>query len=464
MPNKLNIKKYSKKKNKVKRTKIMYGGLKCDNPSNKAYMMCGHGGTTSMILDVPDGCVYITTTLCGTSSPSSFMNNFFVLFKNSPDTVKNPCDVNNFNRINQVFSRNSEASYYIGNTKTNDTIGNPENTNYLNMHISKKTCETSATCPKKYLFQYKDSLYIPCAYWFFNNNVLLEKMGKTPPAHDSIICEISGLISSDNSFEEMKRIKIENYPNSEWTYPMIRDSHIQEIYKYSMYPGIDDILAKIRELNIQKQSYLKITDPTDRKYIDINSTNQFTRRYYDSFIMSGYDFIKMIKQHFSITQSELFKRFSGVHYNTLCRPFNLLVGWNGEHEENPFYSKKFQRQSSVDNRENLLQLYDEESGASPAATHSDTNSSCKKCNTPVAAAAAAAAGIACCLGSMGASVPATATAAAAAATLGAYSAPKIQKMIKREGGKKNKNKTKNKRSYKTKNKRSYKTKTKKLLK
>ena len=99
-----------------------------------------------------------------------------------------------------------------------------------------------------------------------------------------------------------------------------------------------------------------------------------------------------------------------------------------------------------------------------------TNSLCKKCITPAAAAAAAASGVTCCL--MGFSAPVTATAAVAAASLGAYSGPKIEKMIKREGGKKNKNKSKkhykntttrkNKRTHKnkTKTKRSYKNKTK----
>ena len=88
------------------------------------------------------------------------------------------------------------------------------------------------------------------------------------------------------------------------------------------------------------------------------------------------------------------------------------------------------------------------------------NSICTKCDTAIAAASAAATGVTCCL--MGFSAPVTATASAAAASLGAYSGPKIQKMIKREGGKKNKNKTKkyykNKRTRKNKTKRSYKRK------
>ena len=86
-----------------------------------------------------------------------------------------------------------------------------------------------------------------------------------------------------------------------------------------------------------------------------------------------------------------------------------------------------------------------------------TNSICKKCPTTAVATAAAAAGIACCLGSMGASVPVTATGALDAAA----SVPIIQK-IKREGGKKNKNKTKSKKYYK--NKRTRKNKTKRSYK
>ena len=99
----------------------------------------------------------------------------------------------------------------------------------------------------------------------------------------------------------------------------------------------------------------------------------------------------------------------------------------------------------------------------PAAA---SNSICKKCDTQVAAAAAAAIGATCCLGSMGFTAPVTVTGAVAAATLGSYSAPKIEKMIKREGGKKNKTKkhSKNKKTRKNKtrrNKRSKKHKNKK---
>jgi len=85
-----------------------------------------------------------------------------------------------------------------------------------------------------------------------------------------------------------------------------------------------------------------------------------------------------------------------------------------------------------------------------------TNNVCKKCNTSTATAAAAATGIACCLGSMGASAPLTATAAVVAASLGAYSGPKIVKMIKREGGKKNRRTKRCKKYYKNKTKKYYK--------
>jgi hypothetical protein len=436
MPNK-----FSKKKNKVKKVKIMYGGLICQNSTNKAYHMSGHGGSTINIYDVPDDCVYITTAMCGNITTSSVLLEFYHFLKNNPDIVKNPCDTNNFNTINQVLSRNSEASYYIGNTKTNDTTGNPKNSNFLNMHISKKTCETSAKCPKKYLFQYKDAYYLPCLYAIYNKKVLLEEMGNTPPIHDTITIQYSGLISADNSFEEMKTIQMYEPTLSVWKCPMIRISNIKEIYKYSVYPEISDILAKITELNIQRESYLKITDPTDEKYYDLNSGDEFMRKYYDSFIMSGYDFIKMIKQHFAITQSQLFRRFPGVHYNTLCRPFDLLFGpYSKEGQENPFYSKNFQRQSSVDNRQNLLELYDEESASAAAASDS-------------ASAAAA---------SDSASAAAASDSASDATASDASTSPKIQAMLKREGGKKNKNKNKTKKYYK--NKRTRKNKTKRSYK
>jgi hypothetical protein len=460
--------KFSKKKNKVKKVKIMYGGLICPNPSNKAYIMLGHGDTTGTILDVPNDCVYVTTTLCGNVSIVSHGEDFYSFFKNNPEIVKNPCSYSNFKAINRIVSKDSKSDEYISSVESNYPDNRLDNTSFLNMHISRTTCETSAKCPKDYLFHYKDAVYLPCGYWFYKDNIELTGVN-IKDEHNRINLYTSGLISSDNSFNN--RILISLIRIEPWKYPMLTYDYIRLLYKYSVYPTLDDILSKITELNIQTKSYLKITNPSNyyilSKIAELNrlektmlgiiapfeTTNYVINkpRLEDKYIISGFDFVKMMKQHFTRRQSELFKSFPGVHYNTICRPFyepqDIVVSET--------YSKEFQRQTSVGNKENLLKLYDEESAAE--ATDSAANSSCKKCNTPVATSAAAAAGIACCLGSMGDSVPVTAAAS------GEHYAPKIQRMD-RGGGKKNNNKTKSKKYYKNKTKRSYKNKPKRSYK
>jgi hypothetical protein len=437
MPNKLNIKKYNKKSKKNKKMKIMYGGLNCPNPNDKAYLMLGHGSTTRDLKAVPADCVYITTTLCGTSTNTINNMDFYLLFKNNPEIVKNPCSFSNFNTINQIISKDSKVDDYISNVKSNTTSDNIfHNSNFLNMHISRSTCETSTTCPKKYLFQYKDASYMPCSYWFYRDDRQLH--GPNIKAeYNRLVLRYSGLIDSDNSFDNQNSVSIT--PIGPWKYPMLTYELIRSLYKYSVYPKIDDILAKITELNIQRESYLTITDPNDGYYFDLNDKNE--SRYYDKYIISGFDFVRLIGHNFAITQSELFKKFPGVHYNTSCREFYEPQDFL----DSLLFSKKFQRQKSVSNRQNLLDLYEEE--------NNPTNSSCKKCSTPAAAAAATAAGATCCLLglSIGLSAPVTAAAAAAtAAATGTFSGPIIQK-IKREGGKKTK-KNKTRRNNKCKNK------------
>jgi len=367
MPNKLNIKKFSKKKNK--KMKIMYGGLICQNPNDKAYMMLGHGSTDISIKDVPDDCVYITAALCGNVSYGDY--NFPQLFFNNKELVKNPCDINSFSELNRVFSENSKVHKYIDNVKTNFNISEynkgsgVDTTGFLNMHVSKKTCHSSATCAEEYLFQYKDSIYEPCLYWFYKDNkYLLESLSSMKEKHDSILFSYSGLISADNSFENQEKFMFSFSELSFWKYSMLTTRDIITIYSYSLYPTSDDILQKIRERNIDIRQYLKITDPSDPKYFDplnppsnLYDNRESQEHFYDyHYIISCADFVNFITDNYTIKQSKLFEMFPGVHYNTACRVFYEPRGLY----ESFAFSKKFQRQSSVNNRQNLLDLYTEE--------------------------------------------------------------------------------------------------------
>lgn len=421
------------KLNSKKKVKIMYGGLNCPNPHNKAYMMLGHASTSREIYKVPDNCVYITTTICGTlaNARSQTINDFYSFFKNNREIVKNPCSFTNFNKINQIISKNSEVDKYINNVNTD--IEGIDNVNFLNMHISRKTCETSATCPKNYLFEYKNASYDPCSFWFYKNDEqLYELTDRTLREHNTILFHLSGLVSSDNAFNKMESFRtVKKMP---WKYPMLTLNMIHSLYKYSVYPSFNDIFHVLSQLDININLYLEITDPRDPSYIDVDSYIEIITGldsnplYYNTNLISGFDFIQMIINNFTVNQSELFELFPGVHYNTKCREFS------------EYYSKPIQRQLSVGNRQNLFDLYAEE--------NNDTNSICKKCSTQATAAAAIAAGVTCCLGStMGLSSSVTAAAATAAAGIGAYSAPRIEK-IKREGGKK-KTKQNKKRKNKT---------------
>jgi hypothetical protein len=367
MPNK-----FSKKKNKVKKVKIMYGGLTCDT-KNKAYRMLAHSGTTNKILDVPNNCVYITRTICGTTMFLEVADDVQQFFFNNKELVKNPCDINNFSELNRVFSENSKVHKYIGNTNTNKRTGTGffsnlgENANFLNMHISRESCDTSAKCAKKYLFQYKDSNYQPCTFWFYKDNKQVhDPLSSMEEIYDRIDIRYSGLMSMDNSFEIDKIHRSSNSELSFWKYPMLTTNDIVSIYSYSLYPTSDDILQKIKELNIDIRQYLKITDPSNPKYfdplnlpsdIDDDDDDEWHEDSSDyKYIISGHEFVYLILDNYTIKQSELFVMFPGVYYNMACRGFYEPKGLY----ESFTFSKKFQRQSSVNNRQNLLDLYTEE--------------------------------------------------------------------------------------------------------
>ena len=365
MSTKLNIKKYKKKSKKNKGIKIMYGGLNC-NTNNKAYMMLGHAGPTNEILDVPDNCVYITKTICGTISFGELFDNLRYLFFNNRELVKNPCDINNFNELNRIVSEESKVHKYIGNIIDNRSGKNAgENANFLNMHISKKTCDTSAMCAKSYLFKYKNVNYQSCAFWFYKDNEKLrEPLSSVKEKYNRIDIRYSGLMTADNSFEVDRQVIVYSL-GTPWKYPMLTTENITNIYRYSVYPKTEDILQKIKELNIDITSYLKITDPTDANYFDplhppadIDFDDGEWHENSESYhaIISGYDFVKLILDNYTITQSKLFEMFPGVHYNTLCRSFYTPRGLY----ETFTFSKKLQRQMSVDNRQNLLDIFKEE--------------------------------------------------------------------------------------------------------
>jgi hypothetical protein len=338
MTKKNKIKKHIKQSKKVK---IMYGGLICDNPNNAAYMMVGHAGTLDTVLDVPDNCVYITTALCGTLSSISINKTFDWLFSHNKELIKNPCNVANFNELNRIISKDSTVNDYIGNVKEN--LGTKYDAKFLNMHISRATCETSASCPNNYLFQYKNAMYEPCSYWFLKDNEL-----STKEKYNKISFYYSGLISADRCFQQNQNVILTPY--GPWKYPMLSAAMVRTLYWYSLYPTSTEILEKIKEKNIDINSYLKITDPTHENYVDLS------KQYYD-FIISGHDFVKLIRDNYSITQSELFRKFPGVHYNTLCRGFHSPIV---DLPVVSHLSKQLQRRKSVGNQSDILKLFEEE--------------------------------------------------------------------------------------------------------
>lgn len=337
---------YKKRINKKRIMKNRLGGkIECAN-NMEVYMMKGHGKVGIDRKEVPSGCVYLSTTMCGNvAAIDGIKDTFLRIFESNNDILREPWKRESFKILDQSIT-NPKSSIYANSSRDNNNSEALKrfDFSYLTMHLPRDCTYDSE--PDEEIFNYLDSELIPCSYWFYNNQD--DYNPSKPTEYDSVVFKRSGLLrmgditsydlydesQSDNPFKfkgfwQIRLLKHDNY-----IFPMVSDENIQNIYVDSIYPTVDDVLQR-------KNAYISSHRQLEH-CIDESK--------HDETLISAHEFVKILLE-LTIPQSELFVLYPGIHYFTICRPFNTR-----DHS-----SRLTQRRYSITAKPKLLSMIAERS-------------------------------------------------------------------------------------------------------
>jgi hypothetical protein len=202
-------KKYFKYKNKYLKLKknqiagdgkeILESSHKPIQEPNNVYYMSSHGCDTTELLDVPEGCIYITFALCGNDTYfTKEHRRFLKMFSENSELLKNP--IKNIIELQKIFGQNLHIHYP-------DAI-DPNMRKYMNNNFTS------------------------FLGWDINNEKISGSYAK-----------ISGLYSigtdMTESFPNTLKIEDENFYKLSNT---ITKEDINNLYKNSLYPTKRDII------------------------------------------------------------------------------------------------------------------------------------------------------------------------------------------------------------------------------
>ena len=341
----------------------------CDIPNEtEVYTFGGHGCYYDTYKTVPEGCVYLSLALCGTSITTITNKQFRRMFEEKSPLLKNPCTT--FRKLNKILTKTINNPEYNDNTHmeliTPDEKYNDDDSTYLNMHYN-DTLHTNK------FNQYLESRYDSFGYSeptkFLGKNAVqfwksgLRKMSaENPGFSNGMLC------IQDDYFKDM----------------MIHQADIEFLYGDSILPTLKNVLDNIDKFkhkyftdnfhgNIGKLSeddevdeedeeslmyhtiydayYFKgkniIGKPFPKTYerLFFQPPNSYVGELPFSPIISFQD-LRFIMNQIKYTQSQLFEMYPGIHYNIVCRS-----NCSGIEDE---YKIQIQRQKSVDNKKGIF--------------------------------------------------------------------------------------------------------------
>ena len=337
---------YKKRINKKHIMKNQLGGkIECAN-NMEVYMMKGHGGVGIDRKEVPSGCVYVSTTMCGNVSTTNGMKGTFLrIFESNNDILREPWKTESFKILDKSITNTKSSIYNNSSHDNNNSEGYKRfDFSYLTMHLPRDCIYESE--PNEEIFNYLDSELEPCSYWFYNNPDGYDS--SKPTEYNSVLFERSGLLrmgditsydlhdesqrNNPNRFNGLWHITLFKHDN--YNFPMVSEKNIIDMYADSIYPTIDEVLER-------KNEY--ISGHSQLAYCIDESQH-------DETLISAHEFVEIILE-LTITQSELFRLYPGIHYFTICRPFNTK-----DHS-----SRLTQRRYSITNKPKLLSMIAEHS-------------------------------------------------------------------------------------------------------
>ena len=319
-------KKYKSNKSKKNKNKKMYGGFPC-RINDKVYMFNGHGCSKTDYFDVPEYCVYVTLALCDnvTKNNSLSQQNFYSLFIEKNDILKNPCDHRNFLELNN--------SYFNKDDITEESIVDKtysEDQPAFNIHYYGG---------KDYLGKYLAADFTLHLSWLYLEN----KATVTQIPESAYYFEIcpSGLYEMTNNSRTDLNSLIEISKNPGFNQIMLTQENIDFIYTGSLFPTLSGINKRINKYHVTNvKDYVNKFQTEDN--LDTENNNNY--------IISITDFFDLTKRN--ITLYELFEKFPGVHYNIVCRKnCEAYILPSGEFIFKPL---TLQREKSIDTKQILI--------------------------------------------------------------------------------------------------------------
>ena len=314
--------------------------LICNHTENQeVYISMGH---VAEVYDIqyktlPEDCIYLSLALCGTETNEDTVKRIYELFTSKSKMIKYPCSY--FRELNDYLTVSLHNPEYNDKTHpdkiTPDKLYTNDDSTYLNIHYND---------PEQKLNKYLDAEYYPFGNYVNGND-------STHP-YPSISLWKSGLYKMSSLPTDFdSEIVIYNYNNDHDTYFNRFMFHVFDIYflfDESIRPTVNDIFNSIDTF---KKSYyeshnnvilddnsshtIKIINdfyfsqyinkdiPLPTTYSRVETHRSFTfkpkvvsLRFAPS--ISIVDFFTIIGK-WTIFQSELFKLYTGIHYNINCR-------------------------------------------------------------------------------------------------------------------------------------------------
>ena len=322
----------------------------CNIPNEtEVYTVGGHGCQYDTYETVPDGCIYVSLALCGSSISIVGSTKFDKMFEEKSPLLKNPCTT--FRKLNKILTETIDNPEYNDNTHmeliTPDEKYDKTRSTYLNIHYN-DTLHTNK------FNQYLEVLYSMFGYSIHKDDVcVLWKSGLHKMSNDNL--EFShGMTCLSGFYKEI----------------ILHHSDIEFLYKDSILPTLKNVLDMIAKFKLHQYYRRYDRDPPmpvdiDKLYFEDKTLHNSEPRYitriykykYENFkfepLISLSDF-KNIMKHHQYTQNQLFKKYPGIYYNTTCR--SVCSGFPNESRIT------IQKQKSVDNKSKLFkQLHELES-------------------------------------------------------------------------------------------------------
>ena len=302
-------------------------------PKSNIFMIMGHGCDTGEQFSVPPNCIYYTRAVCGlpilVDDVDKSFKTKFITYNMHFDTTGKILD-EEFNLHAHTYSndRTNKTKY-----KMDHMYSNPR---YELLSIYESDIDSIL----KYIQVMMDKL-IPSAIVHEYRLYLFINMTKLHYFSNKRYLSYSGIVDYkmiddkmvDDNFESTKTLYSLLFDDNDENFNTFWNNNVKlndELYnkvisnpnfKNEFIKIISDEITKLYKSRIESENFFIDLINYSYKYSFFPNIDDVKKLYYDNKknITTIYDFKKLIRNNFDISQIELFQHFEGIYYNTICR-------------------------------------------------------------------------------------------------------------------------------------------------